>query len=113
MSELREELVELLRQRFSRATIIRLQHDGLKGLGCEACGVSEWRREPIELRLHHVNGDHLDDRPENLELLCPNCFSQRWLPGAPARIASLGPAEELEELAPWIDHLDEPDAAAA
>jgi 5-methylcytosine-specific restriction endonuclease McrA len=28
------------------------------------------------LALHHVNGDRLDNRLENLELLCPNCHSQ-------------------------------------
>jgi hypothetical protein len=26
--------------------------------------------------LHHVNADRLDNRVENLQLLCPNCHSQ-------------------------------------
>jgi 5-methylcytosine-specific restriction endonuclease McrA len=26
--------------------------------------------------LHHVNGDGLDNRIENLVMLCPNCHSQ-------------------------------------
>jgi 5-methylcytosine-specific restriction endonuclease McrA len=26
--------------------------------------------------LHHINGDRLDNRLENLQLLCPNCHSQ-------------------------------------
>jgi 5-methylcytosine-specific restriction endonuclease McrA len=28
------------------------------------------------MQLHHINGDGLDNRLENLELLCANCHSQ-------------------------------------
>jgi predicted HNH restriction endonuclease len=28
------------------------------------------------MALHHVNGDGLDNRLENIALLCPNCHSQ-------------------------------------
>ena len=28
------------------------------------------------LQLHHKNGNPLDDRLENLQILCPNCHSQ-------------------------------------
>jgi 5-methylcytosine-specific restriction endonuclease McrA len=44
---------------------------------CEIC-----RSEPVwmcsELRLHvdHKNGNHSDNRPDNLRFLCPNCHSQ-------------------------------------
>jgi 5-methylcytosine-specific restriction endonuclease McrA len=43
---------------------------------CEACGISTWLGAPLTLALHHVNGDRLDNRLENLQLLCPNCHSQ-------------------------------------
>jgi DNA-binding CsgD family transcriptional regulator len=54
----------------------RLLQAGLKDGTCERCGISEWRGELLSLALHHVNGDRLDNRLENLELLCPNCHSQ-------------------------------------
>ena len=43
---------------------------------CSCCGLSEWNAKPITLHLDHINGDHHDNRMENLRLLCPNCHSQ-------------------------------------
>jgi DNA-binding CsgD family transcriptional regulator len=54
----------------------RLLRAGLKDGRCERCGISEWLDKPLSLALHHVNGDRLDNRLENLQLLCPNCHSQ-------------------------------------
>jgi hypothetical protein len=54
----------------------RLLIAGLNELACEACGLAEWRGEPLSLQLHHINGDGLDNRLKNLLLLCPNCHSQ-------------------------------------
>lgn len=56
----------------------RLIEYGVKKNQCEnpKCGITEWCGEPITLELHHINGNHYDNRLENLVLLCPNCHSQ-------------------------------------
>lgn len=54
----------------------RLLEAGLKTNRCERCGLEEWLGEPLNMALHHVNGDGLDNRLENLVLLCPNCHAQ-------------------------------------
>lgn len=55
---------------------IRLIKEGLKEYKCEKCGITEWENKPIQLELDHVNGKNMDNRIENLNILCPNCHSQ-------------------------------------
>lgn len=43
---------------------------------CDVCGIMTWNGLPLTLELHHKNQNHLDNRLENLQLLCPNCHSQ-------------------------------------
>jgi DNA-binding CsgD family transcriptional regulator len=54
----------------------RLIRDGVKDGSCEVCGIGEWLGKPLTMTLHHVNGDRLDNRIQNLQLLCANCHSQ-------------------------------------
>lgn len=55
----------------------RLYAAGLKKEICEECGqLPEWNGKKLTLQLDHVNGDHYDNRIENLRILCPNCHTQ-------------------------------------
>jgi len=54
----------------------RLFAVGLKQPCCELCG---WAKRSIDgrvpLELDHINGEHSDNRIDNLRILCPNCHS--------------------------------------
>lgn len=54
---------------------VRLIKAGLKEDKCEECGISEWNGKKLTLQLHHINGNHNDNRLDNLQILCPNCHS--------------------------------------
>ena len=53
----------------------RLLNEGIKTHICECCGLTQWCSAQIPLELHHINGNHNDNRLENLLLLCPNCHA--------------------------------------
>jgi hypothetical protein len=72
-----ETLLVLDRPQTSRSHLKqRLLKAGLKEKRCELCGITEWQGKPLNMQLHHINGDGLDNRLENIELLCGNCHSQ-------------------------------------
>lgn len=54
----------------------KLLNEGYKENRCEVCGITEWNGKPITLQLHHIDGDHLNNSLENLQVICPNCHSQ-------------------------------------
>ncbi|MCH8987108.1 HNH endonuclease [Patescibacteria group bacterium] len=54
----------------------RLFQDELKPKHCEECGWAQSTSDGyLPLELDHINGDRMDNRLENLRILCPNCHS--------------------------------------
>lgn len=48
----------------------------MHGYSCAICGISEWNKKKIVLECDHIDGDHKNNRTDNLRLICPNCHSQ-------------------------------------
>jgi hypothetical protein len=71
-----EELLVLGRKTNRSHLKQRLLNEGLKENRCEECGITEWRGRPLNMALHHVNGNGRDNRLINILFLCPNCHAQ-------------------------------------
>jgi hypothetical protein len=54
----------------------RLIAEGLKENKCDICGLTEWLGKPLNMELHHIDGDKYNHKLDNLMMICPNCHSQ-------------------------------------
>lgn len=55
----------------------KLIYDKVKLAQCEICGGTVWNGKPIPLELHHIDGNHYNNKLSNLQILCPNCHAQQ------------------------------------
>jgi hypothetical protein len=74
--ELKDILIENSPNVSSNDLRVRLITEGIFERKCYSCFLEEWLSVPIPLELEHKNGNHSDNRLDNLTLLCPNCHAQ-------------------------------------
>ncbi len=87
-------------KRNSTQILKRLIENGYKEYKCEnqECGIIDWHNKELKLQVHHINGNHNDNRLENLQILCPNCHSQTDNFGKKNRINSFKVTERANEI---------------
>lgn len=54
----------------------RLIAEKLKENKCDICGLTEWLGKPLNMELHHIDGNKYNHKINNLMMICPNCHSQ-------------------------------------
>ncbi len=74
----------------------RLFDEGIKEKKCERCKRTKWLGKPIPLELDHINGDNLDNRIENLKILCPNCHALTPTHRGKNKMSALSEKREVE-----------------
>ena len=63
----------LLNKEYLKEYLIRKNK---KKYQCDICGLNEWQNEPLSLILNFKDRNESNQNIENLQFLCPNCYSQ-------------------------------------
>lgn len=45
----------------------------LRGRRCQLCNRAKWMGQPIPLEIDHADGNHNNNQPDNIRLICCNC----------------------------------------
>lgn len=96
------------KKRILSADFDTLSFDGLKKRifyeqdeKCNQCGIKDWNGKPLSFGLEHKDGNHHNNKRDNLEILCPNCHSQtKYWRGRnkPSNVKKVNDDELLETL---------------
>lgn len=93
-------LEEILVENSSFLSIYKLKYrlikEGFKQEICEVCNLKEWLNKPIPLELHHINGNNLDHRLINLQILCANCHAQTDTHKGKNKLSALSEKRDVE-----------------
>lgn len=54
----------------------RLLTEGYMINKCFECNIENWNNKPLNMELHHIDGNKYNNKLDNLKLLCPNCHAQ-------------------------------------
>lgn len=55
---------------------LKLIKEGIKEHKCEICNTREWMGKKVPIELDHIDGNHYNNRFDNLRIVCPNCHAQ-------------------------------------
>lgn len=47
-----------------------------QGHKCGICGIKDWNGQPIVFQADHIDGNPDNLKPDNIQVICPNCHSQ-------------------------------------
>lgn len=72
-----QEILVRSKKRINSRSAVRALRDMGRKIQCASClNPGKWQGGSLTLQVHHINGDAGDNRPENLQILCPNCHAQ-------------------------------------